>query len=310
MQEFKNILFLAESGADNAAALTRALTLAEENQANLLVAGTVNLPGSTIPSALRDAMISEREEELRTLLKGKSLTAGAIETKILVGKPFIEIIREVIRHERDLVIKPSDSVGLRSAGGTDMRLLRKCPCPVWIITSTEQRGFRKILVALDWEPENLENDRMNEQLMDMGLSLALSDFAELHLVHAWRLEHESFLRSPWANLTHEAVDAMVQEERKKHENWLNTLVTSATDALGDEVLGYLKPEIHFPQGKASDAVSQCVREVGVELVVMGTVARTGIPGFIIGNTAERILTQIDCSVLAMKPEGFVSPVTA
>jgi len=42
---------------------------------------------------------------------------------------------------------------------------------------------------------------------------------------------------------------------------------------------------------------------------MGTVARTGIQGFIMGNTAENILNQLDCSVLAVKPPGFVTPVT-
>jgi len=42
---------------------------------------------------------------------------------------------------------------------------------------------------------------------------------------------------------------------------------------------------------------------------MGTVARTGIPGLIIGNTAESILSDIDCSLLAVKPEGFVTPIS-
>ena len=46
-----------------------------------------------------------------------------------------------------------------------------------------------------------------------------------------------------------------------------------------------------------------------DLLVMGTIARTGIAGFIVGNTAERLLPRIPCSVLAIKPEGFVSPVT-
>jgi nucleotide-binding universal stress UspA family protein len=41
---------------------------------------------------------------------------------------------------------------------------------------------------------------------------------------------------------------------------------------------------------------------------MGTVARTGVRGFIMGNTAETVLEQIDCSVLAIKPQGFVTPV--
>ncbi len=45
-----------------------------------------------------------------------------------------------------------------------------------------------------------------------------------------------------------------------------------------------------------------------DLLVMGTVCRTGVPGFFIGNTAEDVLQQVDCSVLAVKPKGFVTPV--
>jgi len=47
----------------------------------------------------------------------------------------------------------------------------------------------------------------------------------------------------------------------------------------------------------------------VDLIVMGTLARAGVEGLLIGNTAEKILSRIDCSVLALKPEGFVSPIT-
>jgi len=47
----------------------------------------------------------------------------------------------------------------------------------------------------------------------------------------------------------------------------------------------------------------------VDLIVMGTLSRTGIPGYFIGNTSESILSQVNCSVLTMKPPGFVSPVT-
>lgn len=49
-------------------------------------------------------------------------------------------------------------------------------------------------------------------------------------------------------------------------------------------------------------------ELKVDRVVMGTVVRTGIARSIIGNTAEKILEQVSCSVLALKPAGFVSPV--
>ena len=41
---------------------------------------------------------------------------------------------------------------------------------------------------------------------------------------------------------------------------------------------------------------------------MGTVARSGVPGLLIGNKAEKVLSGIDCTVLAVKPSGYVSPV--
>ena len=48
----------------------------------------------------------------------------------------------------------------------------------------------------------------------------------------------------------------------------------------------------------------------IDILVMGTVARTGIQSFVIGNTAENVLQKVTCSLLALKPNGFVSPVKA
>ena len=42
---------------------------------------------------------------------------------------------------------------------------------------------------------------------------------------------------------------------------------------------------------------------------MGTVCRTGIPGFHIGSTAENVLPHLQTSVLTVKPEGFVTPIS-
>jgi nucleotide-binding universal stress UspA family protein len=63
------------------------------------------------------------------------------------------------------------------------------------------------------------------------------------------------------------------------------------------------------KGHAQNVVPEIARNLAVDLVVMGTVARTGIAGFFMGNTAESILTQLDCSVLTIKPPEFISPVT-
>ena len=71
----------------------------------------------------------------------------------------------------------------------------------------------------------------------------------------------------------------------------------------------LKYQSHLVKGDADVVISELVSEKQADLLVMGTIARTGIPGVIVGNTAERLLPQIPCSVLAVKPADFKSPIT-
>ena len=78
---------------------------------------------------------------------------------------------------------------------------------------------------------------------------------------------------------------------------------------GEEIYESIHPNTHLSKGDARNVIPELAQELHADLVVMGTVARTGIPGLLIGNTAESILDQLDCSVLAVKPPGFVSPVT-
>ena len=65
---------------------------------------------------------------------------------------------------------------------------------------------------------------------------------------------------------------------------------------------------HSLRGEARDIIPEKVAELGVDILVMGSIARTGIPGFIIGNTAEDVLNRVECSVMIVKPPGYVSPV--
>ena len=137
-------------------------------------------------------------------------------TTIIATKNKLKILENNI----DLVIKPIDPIGFKSIvfGSQDLKLLRFCPCPLWLIKSTEQIGEKQIVVAIDYEPDNHENELLNIQLLKIGVSLALSQFAELHIVHAWKLEHENFYRSHRINYTHEEVDKMVEEKQSERRD--------------------------------------------------------------------------------------------
>ena len=143
----------------------------------------------------------------------------------------------------------------------------------------------------------------------MSTSLALSEFCELHIIHVWHAYGESSLRSGFAQQPEADVDAYVDEIRVKHQCLLDELVAEFVDKAGKEVVNYLKPKVHLVKGFARDVIPELVKEYQIDLVMMGAVGRTGIPGFLMGNTAETVLNRIDCSVFAIKPEGFVTPVT-
>jgi len=316
MRRFSNILFVADPTTDNAAAFARAVELANNNQAQLTVAGIVEisdkqkaaLEGDT--GLLRQVMVEERREEVELLLRNESANRGSIEAKVLVGKGFLEVIREVLQHQRDLVIKSAESLhGIGHLfGSTDMKLLRKCPCPVWVIKSTRQGRNRQVLVALDHDSEDPQVDSLNAKLLEMAASLALSEAAQLHVVHAWLLPYEDFLRSARSHLSIDDVDTAVQEEELLRRRWLEALIKKHCGADGQEAVDYLQPELHLLKGSPDHLVPDLAASLGAELIVMGTLGRAGIPGFFVGNTAENILNQVDCSVLAVKPSGFVSPV--
>jgi nucleotide-binding universal stress UspA family protein len=319
MQRFKKILFVAEPDLDNATALKRAITLAINNQASLTVVGVVTaLPRdmrmaivAVTPTEMLDSVVDDERDRLSDMVKvANSDDELAISIEVLVGKAFLEIIREVLRNDHDLVIKSAESEPevVRIFGSTDMHLMRKCPCPVWVIKPTDHVHYRRILAAVDQDSEDAVKDVLNRQILEMSTSLAIAESSELHIVHAWKLAPESYLRSLRLNYAGLDVDANVREEEDSRQRWLEKLVSTFSGPKGSHAVDYLEPHLHLVKGDPQHEVPRIARELDVELVVMGTVARTGTAGLFMGNTAESILNQLDCSVLTMKPTGFVSPI--
>lgn len=88
----------------------------------------------------------------------------------------------------------------------------------------------------------------------------------------------------------------------------NALMHWLADKLGKDTAEYIHPKTHLLKGPARTEIPALAKQLEADVILMGTVARTGISGFVMGNTAETILSQIDCSVLAIKPPGFETPV--
>lgn len=318
MKRFKNILYVSEGSVDQTSTLTRAVTLAENNQAELTVIDVIprfseGKGGMTdrMPDfiELQATMANEHRQSLESFIEPHRQRLK-IKCEVLIGTSFLEIIRAVLRQGYDLVIKPAEKPDFlgRLFRSNDMHLLRKCPCPVWLMKPQEKPNYSNILAAVDFAPlmprdEELE---LNQKILGLSASIALSEVATLHLAHAWEAFAEGKI-SAWSQ-NPATVVTYVENERLHHEAGLYQLGKWLRNRIGAEAYEYLTPRFHLRKGTAREVIPALVGELQADLVVMGTVARTGIAGLIIGNTAEAILEQVQCSVLALKPAGFVSPV--
>ena len=304
MRRFKNIMFVADVGNNQKYALTRAMDLAKSNQAKLTVIDVIkeisfdSTDSESINKAdyFQDILIEDRRKELEQLVKSVAIKHqyAPASIEIRTGKEFIEIIRTVIHNKHDLLIKlGKGSFGFvqRMFGSTDLKLIRKCPCPVWIIKKTKRKRFSRILAAVDPDPTRSES--LNRLILDLATSLAKKEKSELHVVHAWQFENETVLKSgqiPKKEL-YELIDGM----QNAHQHQFDLLLSHYRSH---------KKTIHIIKGDPGEVIPNLASQQDVDLIVMGTVGRTGITGLIMGNTAEEILNAVDCSVLTVKPEGF------
>ncbi|MGI9524675.1 MAG: universal stress protein [Hyphomicrobiaceae bacterium] len=131
MRRFRNILAIYHDqiGADDV--FVQSVALARANGAKLTLIDVVP-DRYTTPSGIK-----EREKRLRRLLPALA-AEGVTDARVVVlpGTPFLEVIQQVMRNEHDLVVTcPDEASSLQGfyMGSTTTHLVRKCPCPVWIV---------------------------------------------------------------------------------------------------------------------------------------------------------------------------------
>lgn len=312
MDRFKNILVSAAPGHLEAVTVRAAARLAQANGARLTLLDVVApmprlyraVHGQGRMADVQAGMVRHREEALRQLADNTRV-GGDAEVRVLEGEPFLEVIRHVLAHGNDLVVVGGEQVerGVTPELSSGvMHLLRKCPVPVWVMRPPRPETAR-ILALVDPDAGDPVRDSLNGLVLQLATSLARREDAELHVGHAWDLVGEGMLRSsPHLGLAGHEVDQMVTAAEEAQREQLRLLLDQheATRAAAT---------VHVERGEPARVLPGLVDRLHVSLIVMGTVSRTGIRGLIIGNTAETILRSVRCSVLAVKPEGFITPVT-
>lgn len=218
--------------------------------------------------------------------------------------PSRRIVQEVLRGRHDLVMIAAEGGGDRREtvwSSTAARLMRDCPCPIWVLRQPRACGVR-ILAAVDPDPLDERRDALNEEILELAASLAGLQESELHVVHAWTACGESILAGPRSGLPSSEVQRYVCQTREAHRRRLDELLLRRPPL--DRPI-----QAHLVKGDARRVIPDLAGTLGIESIVMGTVCREGLARWLIGNTAEVVLRRAGCSVLTAKPPGFVSRVS-
>jgi universal stress protein E len=307
MSNIQRVLVYVNPEIDGSPAIRRGADLALRRGAALTILGVVSDPPwhARIPlisdnAGFTDGLRKAVHEDLELHAVALRAQGIAVDVKVETGRAFLRIVEEVVAGQHDIVVKTAERpvTGGRIFGSTAMHLMRKAPCPVWAVYPDEPPRYGTVLVAINPDPDAEESLGLVRRLLNLGVEFARADGARLHVLHVWGVPYEGMLRR-------RATEGELLEAWRSAREGAQSGVDAATAAFAAD----LEPDrIHIEEGDPQARIPEIAHALDADLLVMGTVGRSGISGLFMGNVAEQVLSNVQCTVLTAKPDGFVSPI--
>jgi len=240
------------------------------------------------------AIRADWQERLNKFVSESGVSGGAANLEVRIGHPFTELVEASRAHKADLLVmgaKGSKNEPHR-VGAIAAKCVRKAPVDVLVVREDAMGPFQKIIACVDFS----EN---SAKAVQCALHFAQQDGASLDCLHVYQsalamsLDYGGFAPSLPAVIDPELV-----------ENWrkdLNAFLAPLIREPGVAVSSLIKERVNI-----REAILDHVTETSAGLVVLGTRGKTGLRELLIGTTAEKIVQNTPCSILAVKPDDFVT----
>ncbi|SFD06273.1 universal stress protein UspE [Pseudoalteromonas denitrificans] len=305
MNTIKKILAVVDPSKTEQTALKRSFELAQKSGAKITAFLTIydfSYEMTTMLSldereAMRNAVIDDRKVWIKSIIEPFQ-NELEIDCKIIWhNRPFESIITSVLKDNYDIVLKAThEHATLKSVifTPTDWHLIRKCPCPVLLIKEHQWPANGNVLAAVNACADDKQHLALNQRIMSDAKFISNLIDGNLHLVN-------SFPGTP-VNIAIEIPEfdpTAFNETVKKHH-------VENCHALANE-FDVCTDNCHIKEGLPEDVIPIVAEELDAELIVIGTIGRTGFSAALIGNTAEHVIDSLNCDVLALKPDGYKSP---
>ncbi|WP_417684763.1 universal stress protein UspE [Pseudidiomarina gelatinasegens] len=303
----KKILAVLDGDRQQQKALNRALHLARISGAHVTFMLSIydfsyemtTMLAADERNSMRDSLITDRKVWVKDILEDYNTRDIDYDVNILWhNRPFEAIIETAMQGNYDIIVKAThEHEGLAALlfTPTDWHLLRKAPCKVLLVKEHEWPEHGKILAAIHTTGEHEHHRSLNRIVTEAALQFAQCLHSDVHLVNAF----------PGAPIT---IAAEIPEFDTT--NYRETIQENHKIALAEHAMPFhISPQNqHVREGLPEQVIPELAEELDAELVVLGTIGRTGFSAALLGNTAEHVIESINCDLLAVKPEGFVSPI--
>ena len=261
----------------------------------------LEFPEGAKEASLVAEKMEERKRWLASLVRPYIERGYKMETEVVLFRRLHEaIIKSAIVWGAELVFKPLRRHRILHTlifTPTDWNLVRSCACPLLFVTHANTIKGRPIIAAVDVASLDRAHQKLNDVVLDQTKRLAGVLDSNVHMVHAYR---QAIGISQGAIFDPLAV-ASINLRRK--EQGFNAYKLAEDREIPRE-------RVHLREGFADVVVNRCASEIDAGIVVIGTVARSGAAGLLIGNTAESVLEGARSDVFVVKQRDFVSPVKA
>lgn len=211
--------------------------------------------------------------------------------EILVGNPFMEISGAVADWHCDLVL-----LGSRGYGGDEQgrvgtmasKCVRRLPCPVILLRARQQKAFQKVVACIDFS----ENSR---EALRYAFLVAKIDGASLEILHVDPSRHHIMTDFGSFSLSHAVPSEEARENAQK-------ALESFVGTLGEADIREHPFTTRIMEGApVAQTVAQHLTNEGADLAVVGTQGRGRVLTVFLGTTAEALIHDSPCSILAVKP---------
>ncbi|GLX80473.1 universal stress protein E [Thalassotalea insulae] len=306
MEKYQKILAVIDPTTEEQKALKRAVELAKKTGAMITAFLSIydfsyemtTMLSSDEREAMRQSLINDRIQWLNDIIDSIDHQDLTIDSKVIWhNRPFEPIIEQVLKHQYDIVIKGThqhDKLKSVIFTPTDWHILRKCPCPVLLVKEHSWPINGNIVAALNVGSDESEHQSLNVKITEEAIHLSKLILANIHLVN-------SFPGTP--------VNIAIEIPEFNASEYNDSMFNHHKEAMAKHAQSYSIGEehTHVVEGLPEDVIENLSNELDAELVILGTVGRTGISAALIGNTAEHVIDRLNCDVLALKPDGYVSP---